>query len=151
MKQQILEKMKELAGNPNTKSGDDWNDLKDFIESLPDEKPQPKPTRFDFQFPIPNGFEAVTRDGRKVEQLKHFDFQGGRIIGVAGDNMVTSNKYGINTLGSTDSDLFLRPIEIKLWVVQWPNGERSVSEENPRNIPTATIFEATLKQINQQS
>ncbi|UXO94108.1 hypothetical protein Pan5_66 [Pseudanabaena phage Pan5] len=146
-KKELLQKANELTNN-NLLLHESWNDLMQFIHSLPDDKPDLLP----FQWPIPDGMDVVTRDGREVEQLKHFDFEGGRIIGVAGDTMVTSNKYGINTFGSTHSDLFLRWKEKKVWVVEYDDeiGVASYDSLEAAIANTAKgtpIYEATLKPV----
>lgn len=114
-----------------------------------------EPTRLPFQFPIPSGFEVVTRDGRKVEQLTEFKGIRQPLIGVLEGNQNTVQAWGLDGKYDDDAnqfDLFLLPIERKVWVVEWEGDvyaflDKSDAESMRLGITDATIYEATLKQL----
>lgn len=72
------------------------------------------------QFPIPEGFEVVTRSGEKVTQLTKFDtvshlsLRG--VLGKSIESWVENGKWN-QVDAHSDYDLFLRPIPRERWVV----------------------------------
>lgn len=149
-KKELLEKMAEFA-NTNQGASGAWNSLSFWLSQLPDDQPDLLP----FEYPVKEGYEVVTRDGRKVEQLTRFDAkeEDFPLIGVLGglveswtfDGLYSPNASNYN--GS--SDLFLRRKEKKVWVVEWDNGYTahgkypSFGEYNG----SKAIYEATLKLV----
>lgn len=90
--------------------------ISNAVHSLPDDQPDVLP----FQWPIPDGMEVVTRDGRKVEQLvmfKNVDYKTYYpFMGVCDKKIVSWDKDGTKQ-GASEYDLFLRRKEKKVWVV----------------------------------
>lgn len=104
-KKELLQKANELTNN-NLLLHESWNDLMQFIHSLPDDQPDLLP----FQYPVPDGYEVVTRDGRKV-QVHKFEGATRPIVGIVVGNTATDNWYEKGMFRhdkETNSDLFLR-------------------------------------------
>jgi hypothetical protein len=126
-----------------------------------------EPTRLPFRNPVPNGMEVVTRDGRKVEQLTEFKglidpYSNYPYIGVVNGMAMMWNLNGMEKDAEPSSlDLFLRPIERKVWVVEyeWHEGLLTMGhfnfledakdsiEKDKEHLKSATIYEATLKPV----
>jgi hypothetical protein len=71
----------------------------DKINSL--SKPETKP----FEFPIPEGWRAETKNGKEVEQLTEFKgTEGFRYAGVTGRRIVTWTADGKNLNNNIDTD-----------------------------------------------
>lgn len=155
IKEQIVEKMKELGGDTRSTWYKSWDNLKQFILSLPDSQPD-EPTHLPFQSPIPNGFEVVTRDGREVGQLVSYSGNGFAGIINGFDGVYTWREDG-RDFGQDirEFDLFLRRKEKKVWVVEHSSGMLSAMpyEERERvdkwleGTPKAKLYEATLKPV----
>ena len=162
-KEEVIKSLKELAEYGNIAPEQAIRDtLTRAIELLQDE-----PTRIPFQFPIPNGSEVVTRDGRKVEQLTEFKglidpYSNYPYIGVVNGMAMMWNLNGMEKDAEPSSlDLFLRPIERKVWVVEyeWHEGLLTMGhfnfledakdsiEKDKEHLKSATIYEATLKPV----
>lgn len=162
MKKQILDRMDEIGVNFRP-TPDNWQELREFIQSLPDEQPA-EPARLDFQFPVPPGMEVVTRDGRKVEQLTEFKGVTYPYAGViVGEEIIRSwpidGRYSDEKEVKHDLDLFLRPIERKVWVVEGNDdygnshttmcSSKDALDNYVQGMQTeVSIYEATLKPIN---
>ena len=124
--------------------------LRNDIESIPDDQPDLLP----FQWPIPDGMEVVTRDGRKVEQLVRFENLAYSYVGVIEGEMEvecwieTGEWFGTGN----ENDLFLRRKEKKVWVVEYDDeiGVATYDSLEAARANTAkgtTIYEATLKPV----
>lgn len=150
-KKELLEKIKGIEA-----SGLRYfpvQDLLEWAESLPDDEP----TTIPFRLPVPDGYEVVTRDGRKVEQLIFFDAIGHCIAGVVEGELedwdIAGNYFDPPSEGK--NDLFLRPIEKKAWVVEGKDHVgvffqvlcSSLKDAKNWAGPDTIIYEATLKPV----
>lgn len=143
--------MWEDSENKNPMAIDVYHDMRDKIFSLPDYEP----TLIQFRYPVPYGYEVVTRDGRKVRQLRKFDAVGHCLAGVVDNELeewdITGNYF--DPPSESVSDLFLRLIEKKVWLVEWGYGKYSVIKDANElealkcSIDYKTIYEAILKPI----
>lgn len=124
-----------------------------------------QPDLLPFQWPLPEGMEAVTRDGRKVGQLARFEVVDNDYYPVCGALDKEVQQWTINgkyyTEGDNDRDLFLRRVEKKVWVVEWKahngisgknyfdtiNEAEELCKRDERYHSSATIYEATLKPV----
>lgn len=72
-----------------------------------------------FQFPIPEGYEVVTRSGEKVTQLTKFECDSiTPYRGVFNGAVQSWHKHGEYAYNNEcERDLFLRPIPRERWVV----------------------------------
>lgn len=119
--------------------------ISNAVRSLPDDQPDLLP----FQWPVKEGYEVVTRDGRKVQV---YEFKGALkpIIGlVEGNGEVDTWPYdGKFAEYESFSDLFLRRVEKKVWVVDYNNGKYEVYENRPtEGVFGSTHYEVTLKPV----
>lgn len=114
------------------------------------------PDLLPFQWPVPDGMEVVTRDGIKVEQLRRFEAENEDfpILGVLGgviEGWTIDGLYAPDASNNSGSfDLFLRPIERKVWVVEWPKNKFSAQDSPPIGGDAhgaVMIYEATLKPV----
>jgi hypothetical protein len=122
-----------------------------------------QPDSLPFEFPVKEGYEVVTRDGRKVEQLVMMDGITDPLLGVIDGVLHRWDKSGSMGNIHVGNDLFLRRKEKKVWVVEWPDGPAGPTgyqifwkfefdRKYVENLkPNAIIYEATLKLFNQQS
>lgn len=145
-KKELLEKIAEAKFLYGVAQSRAFDTLADWALSLPDDQPDLLP----FQWPIPEGMEVVTRDGRKVEQLTNFEAkeEDFPLIGVLGDRIEGWTLDGLYSAGTVDvrNDLFLRRVEKKVWVVDYNNGKYEVFENRPtEGVFGSTHYEATLK------
>lgn len=150
-KKELLEKMAEFA-NKNQGASGAWNSLSFWLSKLPDDQPDLLP----FQWPIPDGMEAVSRDGRKVEQLVMMDGITDPLLGVIDGVLHRWNKSGSMGNIHVGNDLFLRRKDRKVWVVEHKSenalmamysNQRSHINKWLESNPGAKLYEATLKQV----
>lgn len=146
--------MDSIFGIPDKNILEKWRRMKAYINSIPNSHfplPDDQPDLLPFQWPIPEGMEAVTRDGREVEQLVRFDMKNVYpIFGVINNNVFRwSNKgYFICQENQDKRDLFLRRKEKKVWVVDYNNGKYEVFENRPtEGVFGSTHYEVTLKPV----
>lgn len=172
-KKELLEKIKEVTSTVtyNTLIGQNTvlnkyidsegiDELTNWINSLPDDQPDLLP----FEWPVPEGMEVVTRDGRKVEQLVMMDGITDPLLGVIDGVLHRWNKSGSMGNIHVGNDLFLRRKDRKVWVVEWPDGymeyyptmDHADHRIWSRNLPESTDrkhggepkkYEATLKPV----
>lgn len=156
-KKELLERIDEYSEKTNEFDGIRWHEkkymtqkgaaaLKQWIESLPDDQPDLLP----FQWPVKEGYEVVTRDGRKVVKIDFWDMLDMPVLFAVEEysEPFTALPDGRTCLSrQSDIDLFLRRVEKKVWVVEWHNGAWSVSDKKPYPNPKANIYEATLKPV----
>lgn len=133
-----------------------------------------EPALLPFQWPIPDGMDVVTRDGRKVGQLVKMESgqsdktkveeQLRSLVGVLDGQIHTWFSHGNcarcydGTQHSYESDLFLRRKEKKVWVVEWSDAEgnehsqifneinQAFNAKKTLNLDTP-IYEAALKPV----
>lgn len=122
--------------------------FRDQINSLPDDQPDLLP----FQWPIPDGMEVVTRDGRKVVKIDFWEMLDMPVLFAVDEysevfEALPDGKVCLSR--QSDLDLFLRRKEKKVWVVEWPEGGIDVHKEFPAgSYPSEiSIYEATLKPV----
>lgn len=153
-KKELLQKINEIELK-DISFANAWVELRSFINSIPNDEPTMHP----FEWPVPDGYEVVTRDGRKVEQLHKFSGVKFPVIGVMDGRLESWKDNGsYNGLEDNASDLFLRPIEKKVWVVNYTNSigvkinvvcnTIRKANEIKANHFNATIYEAILKEVN---
>lgn len=73
-----------------------------------------------FQYPVPEGFEVVTRSGEKVTQLTKFECNNiYPVIGVLSNNLIQSwtHEGFCSDQVPQNNDLLIRPIPRERWVV----------------------------------
>jgi len=108
-------------------------ELKEWMVSMPyftkqqilekiDQLSEPEPDTIPFEWPLPDGYEVVTRDGRKVTQLVKFDCTKKALIGgvLDGDLFTWYENGSYNNSGESIVDLSLRKIAPEM-VTVWLN------------------------------
>jgi len=83
---------------------------------------EPEPETIPFEWPVPEGYEVFTRDGRKVTQLVKFDCTKKALIGgVLDGDLFTWYENGVyNNSGESIIHIFLRKIAPEM-VTVWLN------------------------------
>lgn len=111
-----------------------------------------QPETMPFQYPVLEGYEIFTRDGRKVEQLVMMDGITDPLLGVIDGVLHRWDKSGSMGNIHVGNDLFLRRVEKKVWVVEFEGTWSEIYSNYPADKidPHNKIYEATLKQINQK-
>lgn len=129
------------------------------IQSLPDDQPDLLP----FEWPVKEGFEVVTRDGRKVVKIEFWKMLDMPVLFAVEEysEPFTALPDGRTCLSrESECDLFLRRVEKKVLVVEHASEnalmamyshQRSHIDKWLESNPGAKLYEATLKLINQQS
>lgn len=152
MKNKIIELIdalrEELAPNAYIK-------ISNAVQSFSDDKPELLP----FEYPVKEGYEVVTRDGRKAEQLTRFDGVSGNspLCGVI-DKVIefwTENGKFLSSGEKSNADLFLRRVEKKVWVVEGKDHAGDFFQSICSSLKDAKnwactdeiIYEATLKPV----
>lgn len=162
-------RIKVLMDDPNIDPSSRADRLKEIkviqneVESLPDDQPDLLP----FQWPIKEGYEVVTRDGRKVVKIDFWDLLDMPVLFAVEEysEPFTALPDGRTCLSrQSEYDLFLRRKEKKVWVVEWPDGyleyyptmDHADRRIWSRNLPESTDrkhggepkkYEATLKPV----
>lgn len=126
--------------------------ISNAVQSFSDDKQELLP----FEYPVKEGYEVVTGDERKVEQLHKFEVEADfPVVGVLDgkiESWTNDGRYsatGINVI----QDLFLRRVEKKVWVVEWNCGTFSLELNYNRAMSMKTdkvfkcLYEATLKPV----
>ena len=129
-----------------------WNEVMSWAESLPDDQPDLLP----FQWPIPQGMEVVTRDGRKVVKIGFWEMLDMPVLFAVEEysEPFTALPDGRTCLSrQSDLDLFLRRVEKKVWVVEHKDGvtltampynQKDLVDKWLDNNQKANLYEATL-------
>lgn len=156
-KNELLKKTSEAIRKTGNVT-DAWPFIYKWAESMKNE--EEKTERINFKFPIPEGYEAVTRDGRKVLNPTCFEGLLQPIIALieGSDGVDSWNIEGsFLTSKESDADLFLRKKGKKEYIVEYASGHRSLYDLSLDKLkfwkeanPSGKIYEATLKDITDE-
>ena len=118
--------------------------ISNAVRSLPDDQPYLLP----FQWPIPEGYEVVTRDGRKVVKIDFWEMLDMPVLFAVEEysEPFTALPDGRTCLSrQSECDLFLRRVEKKVWVVDY-NGVLDFYEDKKDAIDhNQTVYDGDAK------